>query len=424
MLSSISLTLFFILLSLLLSALFSGSEIAFISANKLRIEILKNKKKRQGRIIANFFDRPASFLGAMLVGNNTALVVFTSLMTMLLTDLFFPDSDGQILVLLFNTVVITIIVLIFGEFFPKTFFRLYASDLLFSLAIPLQILKFLLGIPTWIMIGLSNLILRFFFRTSIQETTTAFTRLDLENLVNTSRTNSEEEEIDKELFGNALRLKDLRVKDCVIPRTEIVHIDVEAPVEDLVKLIEETKLSRIIITEGDIDEVLGYVHHQQLMKRPTTIKEIILDILFIPEVARFTDVLSRFMKEQINIACVVDEFGAIAGIITLEDLLEEIFGEIEDEYDMEEHVENKISDTEFVFSGRLEIDYLNEKYKELNFPEGDYLTLSGYLVMTLENIPKMGSEIILDGYKFILELVSDTKIELVRVIKLEEGEES
>ena len=417
------LTIFLIFLFLLLSALFSGSEIAFISANKLRIELLKNKKKRQGKIVANFFEKPASFLGAMLVGNNIALVVFTSLMTNLLTGWFFPSQSGNLLVLLFNTIIITIVVLIFGEFFPKTFFRLYASDLLYSLALPLQFLKFLLGIPTWIMIGISNFILRLFFRVSVQETKTVFTRLDLENLVNTSRTSSEEEEIDKELFGNALQLKDLRVKDCVIPRTEIVHVDVNAPVEELVKIIEETKLSRIIVTDGDIDEVLGYVHHQQLLKKPTTIKQLILDILFIPEVARFTDVLSQFMKEQINIACVVDEFGGIAGIITLEDLLEEIFGEIEDEYDQEEHVEKQISESEFVFSGRLEIDYLNEKYEQLNFPEGDYHTLSGYLVMTLENIPKMGTEILLNGYKFVLELASETKIELVRVIKLTEDKE-
>ncbi len=404
-----------ILLFLLLSALFSGSEIAFVSANKLRVELLKNKKLSQGKIVTSFFEKPASFLGAMLIGNNIALVVFTSLMTTLLTETFFPEQSDHLLVLLFNTVLITIIVLIFGEFFPKTLFRLYASDVLYTLAYPLQFLKILLIIPTWVMIGLSNSFLRFFFRASVQETSTAFTRLDLENLVNTSRTNSEEEEIDKELFGKALNLKDLRVKNCMVPRTEIVHVDVDAPVEELVKTIEETKLSRILVTEGDIDEVLGYVHHQQLLKKPDTIRDIILDILFIPEVARFPDVLNRFIKEQLNIACVVDEFGGIAGIITLEDLLEEIFGEIEDEYDQEEYVENVISDTEFVFSGRLEIDYLNGKYEVLNFPTGDYHTLSGYLVMTLENIPEKGTEIELDGYQFILEMVSDTKIELVRV---------
>ncbi len=271
------------------------------------------------------------------------------------------------------------------------------------------------------MLSSSQFILKFFLKTDIEESTTVFTRLDLENLVNNSRSSDEEEEIDKELFGKALKLKDVKVKTCMVPRNEVKHIDVEAPVAELYQLIEETKLSRIIVTKGDIDEVLGYVHHQQLLEEPASIKDIILTIPFIPEVARVTDVLSRFIKDRVNISCIVDEFGAIAGIVTLEDLLEEIFGEIEDEYDKGEYVETQISDDQYIFSGRLEIDYLNEKYDNLDLPDGEYATLSGYLVMTLEDIPEKGTEIVLDGYKFIVEMVSDTKVELVRVIKLPES---
>ncbi len=412
-----------IILFLLLSALFSGSEIAFISANKLKIELLKNKGRRKGSILAGFYERPANFLSTMLVGNNIALVAFSIFMGKSISPLLEPYLGEGLGLVLLNTILITIVVLIFGEFIPKTLFRLYANEAIYNLAYVLRFLQFLLYIPSFIMIRLSNSILSYTFKLPLEETASAFTRLDLENLVNSSRQKGDEEEIDKELFGKALNLKDVKVKDCMVPRTEIEHLDVNAKVDDLIQIIERTKLSRIIITKGDIDEVLGYVHHQQLLQNPKSIKELILDIEYIPEVMRVTDVLSRFMKEDVNIACVVDEFGAIAGILTLEDLLEEIFGEIEDEYDQQENVEHVVSENEYIFSGRLEIDYLNEKYESIKLPEGEYHTLSGYLVMTLEKIPQKGSEVTLDGYKFTPELVSDTKIELIRVEKIPENVE-
>ena len=412
-----------ILVFLLLSALFSGSEIAFISANKLKIELLKNKGKRRGTILAGFYEKPTNFLSTMLVGNNIALVAFSLFMGKIISPFFQPHLGEGLAMVLANTILITIIILIFGEFIPKTLFRLYANEAIYNLAYPLRIVQFILFVPSYIMITLSNSLLSYIFKLPLEETASAFTRLDLENLVNSSRQMDDEEEIDKELFGKALNLKDVKVKDCMVPRTEIEHIDVSTGVEGLIQVIERTKLSRIIITEGDIDEVLGYIHHQQLLEKPQTLKELILDIQFIPEVMKVGDVLGRFIKENVNIACVVDEFGAIAGIVTLEDLLEEIFGEIEDEYDQQENVERQIADEEFIFSGRLEIDYLNEKYNAIRLPDGEYHTLSGYLVMTLEKIPQEGSEVILDGYKFTPEVVSDTKIELIRVQKVPENVE-
>ena len=410
-----------IIFILMLSALFSGTEIAFISANKLKIELLKNKGRRRAKILVSFFEKPAHFLGTLLVGNNIALVAFTSLMTALLSKLFLPLDMGYYLLLFINTIIITVIVLIFGEFLPKTLFRLFSNEILYTLVYPLRVLQFILIIPATVMIRLSNFVLAFLFRMPIEETATAFTRLDLENLVNNARQSSDEEEIDKELFGRALNLKDVKVKNCMIPRTEIVHVDINDDVPKLNQIIKETKLSRVIVVNGDIDEVVGYVHHRQLLNNPKSIQSITLNISFIPEVMRVTDVLNLFIKNRMNIVCVVDEFGGIAGIVTLEDLLEEIFGEIEDEYDQGEHLENQISEDEYVFSGRLEIDYLNEKYEKLSLPTGDYHTLSGYLVMTLENIPDQGAEVILDGYKYILEIVSDTKIELVRIIRMDKN---
>lgn len=408
-----------ILLFLLLSALFSGSEIAFISANKLRVELRKKKGAARGTILANFYEKPAHFLSTMLVGNNIALVAFTILMGGILDPIFenrLGMQEQELLILLFDTIIITIIVLIFGEFLPKTLFSLYADQVLYFLALPLKFIEVTLRPLTWVMTGASNRFLSVFFKSSITPVETAFTRLDLENFINNTLTDAEEE-IDKELFGKALNFKEIKVRDCMVPRTEIENIDVTANLEELEQLFKETKLSRLLVTDGDIDNVLGYVHHQQLFQTPEELKKLVLDIAFVPEVMRVTDLMNNFIRKRTSIACVVDEYGVVSGIITLEDILEEIFGEIEDEHDQGEYVENQISENEYIFSGRLEISYINEKFG-LDFPEGDYQTLSGYLVTTMESIPEKDAEIELDGYHFKLELVSNTKIETVRVTRL------
>lgn len=412
-----------IILFLMLSALFSGTEIAYISASKLRVELKKKKGARRGQILAGFYEDPAGFLGTMLVGNNIALVVFTTLITRLIEPslLQVPFFQAPLALLLTETVLATIILLLFGEFLPKTLFRLYADDALYLFAYPLKVLQWLLLVPSWIMTRLSNLLLRI-LRTPTEEVDKAFTRLDLENFINDTQTNTEED-IDRELFGKALNLRDVRVRECMVPRPEIENIDINASVEELEQIFRETKLSRIIVTKDDIDNVLGYVHHQQLLQQPKSISKLILDLPFIPEVMRVTSLLNQFIRDRINIAIVVDEYGGVSGLITLEDILEEIFGEIEDEHDQEEYVESVIRpEKEFIFSGRLEIDYLNEKYG-LGLPEGDYHTLSGYLVMTHGAIPERGAVLEFDRYQFVLELVSDTKIEMARVIRLERENE-
>ncbi|MBC6996695.1 hemolysin family protein [Neolewinella lacunae] len=407
-----------ILLSLVLSALFSGAEISYVSANKLRVELKKKRGTRRSRILARWFDQPAEFLSTMLVGNNIALVAFTTLMSLPLSWLINTQLgiEGEATQLLLSTVLITLIVLVFGEYVPKTVFRLFADDALYFFALPLRGLQWLLYLPSLIMTKTSNWLLKLVFNRPGEELDTVLTRLDLENFVNESQASSDEETngIDTKLFGNALNLHDVRVRDCMVPRTEIQSIDVAASLDDLAAKFQETRLSRLIVTDGEIDAVLGYVHHQQLLKLPESLASMVMELTFVPEVARVTDVLNRSIKEQLSIACVVDEFGSISGVITMEDLLEQIFGEIEDEYDDDEYVEEVLEDGVFRFSGRLEIDYLNEKYN-LNLPEGDYHTLSGFVVTEAERVPEENDELELKGFHLRMLEVSNTRIEVLEL---------
>lgn len=407
---------FLLLIALLFSALFSGVEIAYVSANKLRVELKKQQGGRRGQLITRFYSQPARFLGAMLVGNNIVLVIFTMLLASLLTPILSPIVQGEILLSLLITVIGTLIVLVFGEFLPKVLFRNYAEKAIYGLAFPIHFLNVLLALPATMMTGLSHLILRIFIKAKPLEEDTAFSRLELESYIRDSQTYSETR-IDTDLFGKALHLKRVRVKDCMVPRTEIEAIEVTESLDDLKNLFIETRLSRLLVVDGDIDNVLGYVHHQQMLTSIGPIQKMIFQIPFVPESMKVQDLLNLLIKENTSIACVVDEYGGTAGIITMEDILEEIFGEIEDEHDEEDYVEEEISHDEYLFSGRLEIDYLNEKYPNLHFPKGEYHTLSGYLIMTTTSIPEEGDELILDDYKYILEVVSDKKIETVRVIR-------
>lgn len=407
-----------IIIFLLLSAFFSGSEIAFVSANKLGIEVLKNKKTRKGKILAKFYEKPAEFLGTMLVGNNIALVIFTILMTQLIEPWLKPYIGSEISLLLVVTLIITLVVLLFGEFLPKTLFRLFSNDLLVALAYPLRFFKWLLAIPTVIMTKLSDFLMKYVLRQPIDQVESALTRVDLEHFINDNI--SEEEDIDKEILTNALNLSQTKVRECMVPRTEIVHVDKTTSIEELIQTFKQSRLSRVIITDGDIENAIGYIHHQQLLDNPKSIKRIIMPISYVPEAMNVQSLMHSFIKEKTTIACVVDEYGGTAGIITMEDILEEIFGEIEDEHDVEDMVEVQINEDEYLFSGRLEVNYLNEKYENLNLPSGEYHTLSGYIVMTSGTIPEQGARMQMDGYDFILQEVSDTKIDLVKVIKMYE----
>lgn len=417
-----------IFLFLLLSAVFSGSEIAYVSANKLRVELKKKRGTRRSRILARWYDNPADFLSTMLVGNNIALVAFTSLVSVPLTAVLAPRlglEEESLFLLLLNSVAILPVVLVFGEYLPKTLFRLYADDALYFMASPLRGLQYLLYLPSKVMTGTSNALLRLFFKRPSEELDTVLTRLDLENFVNESSASSDEETggVDAKLFGNVLNLGEVKVRDCMIPRTEIQSVDISATIEELEARFVETRLSRLVVIDGDIDEVLGYVHHQQLMKFPSDVRSIVLDLPFIPEVCRVTDLLDRSIKEQLSITCVVDEYGGISGLVTMENLLEEIFGEIEDEYDNEEYLEEDLGDGVYRFSGRLEISYLNEKY-DLNLPEGDYHTLSGFVVTEAERVPEQAESLELKGFQLMMEEVSNTRIDAIILQREEEKEDA
>jgi len=413
---------FFIILSLLLSALFSGSEIAFVSASKLKVELGKDKQDEKGKIISRFYERPAEFIGTLLVGNNIALVVFTILLTGLLKSFFGNIITNDLVLLFVNSIIITSIVLVFGEFLPKTIFNHYAERALFFLAKPLNVLGYILYIPARIMLSTCDFIITKILRVEHAETADTLTSFDLQDLVEETA-QAPDELIDTDLFQRALDFKNVKVKECMVPRTEIVYIDMNQSIEELEIVIQESRLSRIIVIKDDIDHIIGYVHHAKLLSKPKDIKSEMIGIKYVPETMRVKDLLSQFINNSTNIASVVDEYGSIAGIITMEDILEEIFGEIEDEHDRKGYLEVQVSENEFLLSGRLEVNYLNEKYEALNFPEGDYQSLSGYVVMTTEDIPNQGDTIELDGYKFILEEVGETKIEVIRVIKTKSEDE-
>lgn len=401
--------------------MFSGSEIAYVSANKLRVELKKKRGTPRSRILAHWFDEPANFLSTMLVGNNIALVVFTSLITAPMTVFVvaaFGAEKSSLWVLLINSVLILPIVLVFGEYLPKTLFQLYADDALYFMAYPLRTLQSLLYLPSKIMTGVSNLVLRLFFKGPSAELDDVLTRLDLENFVNESTNTSAEDTggVDVKLFGNALNLGAVKVRDCMIPRTEIESVGIDVSIDELEARFVETRLSRLIVVDNDVDEVVGYVHHQQLLKFPEQLRAIVLDLTFVPEVYPVTELLDRSIKEQLSIACVVDEYGGISGLVTMENLLEEIFGEIEDEYDYVEHLEEALPDDVYRFSGRLEVDYLNQKYA-LGLPQGDYHTLSGFVVTEAERVPEQGESLELKGFRLVMEEMSNTRIETIRLTK-------
>ncbi len=399
---------------LLLSAFFSGTEIAFISANKLSIEVLKNKGHKRGNLIAKFYEKPGNFISAMVVGNNIVLVLLTILATSFIEP-FLSEylQKGSLILVLIVTLIITVFVLIFGEFLPKILSRLYSNEMLYRLAYLVNFFLLILKIPNWFISKLSYGVLKL-MKVSHNNDESEFSRVDLEVYLNESV--SGEQDIDKEILSNMLNLNTLKVKDCYIPRNEIIHLDKSDSLDVAIDLFRQHKVSRIIVIDDDMENICGYIHHQQLLTNPKKLDKIILPITFIPESMALPEALKQFIIGRNSISIVVDEFGGVSGLITLEDILEEIFGEIEDEHDEGDLFENQISEEEYIFAGRLEIDYLNEKYPALQLPEGEYQTLSGYLVSIDQNIPSEGDLIHSDGLYFKIEKVSGTKIELVKIL--------
>ncbi|NNC96101.1 MAG: HlyC/CorC family transporter [Chitinophagales bacterium] len=415
-----------ILLALAFSAFFSGIEIAFYSANKLRIAITKNKGTLSARLLAQYFEHPSKFLTTLLIGNNIALVVFGSLMATVLgvSSLSFLGENvvkffnNEPIIIIYQTIITTIIVLIFGEFLPKILFKISPSKVLTLFAVPLKVVYVILYPLTWVFDKISTFIIALVLGKDFGGVEDEISAADLEHFVKSASTESETEDeaddLNTEFFEKALYLKDVKVRECMVPRTEVEAISIDETVETLREKFIESKLSRIVLYNENIDQIIGYTHHFELLKKPQKIESIMFTMPMVPESMSARDLLTLFTKENRSIAWVVDEYGGTAGIVTLEDVIEEIFGEIHDEHDSEEHEERKVGEHEYVFSGRLEIDYLNEKY-ELDLPTGEYETIAGYVVVTHEDIPEPGSEIVLDNFKITILKASDNRIETVRL---------
>ncbi len=404
--------------SLLFIAFFTGIEIAFITANRLSIELRKKQGKRSGLILSRFMEEPSRFIGVTLVGLNIFLVIYGLQFSELMrVSLWNPlNLQNEYVKLAFNTVLSTIIVLLIAEFLPRAIFRA-RNDGLLSFFSPLSDFFYRIFSPVAsFFISISENVLKYLFNVKVKAHGEPFTKVDLEYFFQQTREQDSNggQEMNSELFENALSLPNIKIRQCLVPRTEIEAVDVNYPVSEAIKKFIETRLSKIVVYSGNIDNIQGYVHQLDMLKRPTELQSILLPIPVVPETMSATDLMNKFTKERKSIAWVVDEFGGTAGIVTMEDLLEEIFGEILDEYDTEEFVEKQLSETEYIFSGRMELDYLNEKY-DLDFPENESETLSGYIINEHETIPKLKERIIVDKFEFDILNVSDTRIEMVKM---------
>ena len=420
-----------VIITLIASALASGTEIAFLSANKLRIELDRKKGRISAGIISNFVKHPSRFIATMLVANNISLVIYSIAMS---EEILTPDvlqhvlplrMQTQINTLIVQTFFSTLLILVAAEFLPKVLFRIDPNRILNLLALPIQLIYYVLYPVVVVTISISKFILTKLVRVEFVEEKPVFGRVDLDLYIrDISTKNDQEEEMNAgiQMFQNALDFTEVRVKECMVPRKEIVSIDVEEPIEALKKLFIETKLSRILVYRDNIDNVIGFVHSSEMFREPSDIMQVLLPVTIVPEVMAANELLQLFIDQHRTIAIVVDEFGGTSGVVTMEDVMEEIFGDIQDEHDVTETTEKKISETEYIFSGRLEIDYLNKKY-DLEIPEGEgFETLAGFIFHHHENIPIPNEEIIILPFTFTIMYVKDNRIELVR-LKIDRKEE-
>ncbi len=408
----------YIIVCILLIGFFAGSEIAFISANKLNIELRKKQGTFTGKILATFMENPSKFIGTSLVGVNVLLVIYGLLSSQVTEKVLkhYNITLSEYPKLAVDTLAATLIILIFAEFLPKAIFRSKAETVLTIFSIPMWLMYKLFSPVSKIFVSISEFILKYLFNVKIKENKQVFNRVDLEVFVKQSMHGHESEtsEVNAELFENALYLVNVKIRKCMVPRNEVEAVDVSMPIKEATEKFISTKLSKIIVYNDSIDNIVGYIHHLDLNRKPKNIKEILHTITAVPEAMSAVDLMNRFTKERKSIAWVVDEFGGTAGIVTMEDVLEEIFGDINDEYDVQEHVEKQLAENEYIFSGRLELDYLNEKYG-FSFPTEQSETLSGYIISGHETIPKIKEQIILDQYEFDILLVTDTRIETVKM---------
>jgi putative hemolysin len=408
-------------LCLILCAFFSGMEIAFISSNKIYLEIEKKQDNFVSKILTKLTEKPSKFIAAMLIGNNIALVVYGFFMGELLMN--WIESLGfhfsSLLNLFLQTLLSALIVLITAEFLPKVFFQIYANVLIKFFAVPAYLFYILFYFISTFFIWVSDFVLKKFFKTEGDQVQLYFSKVELGNYITEQMSTVEDdEEVDSEIlmFQNALEFSGVKARDVMSPRTEIVAIDVYDSIEELNKLFIETGYSKIVVYENSLDDIVGYVHSFDLFKKPNSIKEIVISVEFVPETIYIKDAMNLLTKKRKSVAVVLDEYGGTSGIITIEDIVEELFGEIEDEHDSEEElIENELEDNTYIFSTRLDVEYLNQTYK-LRIPESDsYGTLGGFIVDHTKEIPQKGDVIAIGIFHFVIEEATNKKIELVKM---------
>jgi len=403
-----------ILTTLVLSAFFSGFEIAYVSSNKVHVEILKKQEGVIANVLTKLTRKPSKLLATMLVGNNVALVVYGFEMGKVMTVLLPPFFQN----VLWHTIISTLIILITAEFMPKVFFQIYANQLLKVFAIPAYFFYLLFYPFSSFVMWISDFVLRVFFKTKGDYVPLSFSKVELVDYISEQMENApKKEEVDSEvqMFQNALEFSGVKAREIMIPRTEIVAVELNESIENLIATFVSSGFSKILIYNENIDDILGYVHSFDMFKKPKNIKEVLIPIVNIPETIQINEVLNILTRKRKSMAVVLDEYGGTSGIVTLEDIVEELFGEIEDEHDKDKFIEEQISDTEYLFSARLEVEYLNETY-HLDIPESEeYETLGGFIVLHNEGIPTQGEVIEIPPFTFSIEACSQTKIETVRL---------
>ncbi|CAI9428726.1 Mg2+ and Co2+ transporter CorB [Candidatus Ornithobacterium hominis] len=412
-------TIAIIIFSLIASAFFSGMEIALISSNRMEMEIEKKKETLVAKVITFLAERPEKFIATMLVGNNIAIVIYGIFTGSFIISLL-PEISSEILKILIQTVISTLIILVFAEYLPKVIFSLFPNNLFKTFAIPVFFLYWLFAPITASIMWITNLFLKMIGKE--QQEDEIFVKDELRFFISEQLTDSDEEIIDSQvqIFHNALEFADIKVRECMIPRKEIVAMAIDEDIDHIRLKFIETGYSKIIIYQNNIDNVIGYIHSFDLFKKPRTTRSALLPVEFVNETEIAKEVMNKLIKSRKSVAIVNDEYGGTAGMLTVEDVVEELFGEIEDEHDQNKLTEKEISENEFLFSARLEIDYINEQYG-LDLPEDEaYETLGGLAVSILEEIPETGEEFKVGDYLFRAEKVSETKIEEIKIIRLDD----
>lgn len=412
-----------VILSLLASALFSGIEISFVSFNRLKLELDLKKNRFSAKLINHFVKHQDQFMGCVLLGNNIANVIYGIAMARILEPVIInilPDAiTNEFTILLCQTIISTLLVLLVAEFMPKTLSHLNPNGQMNFMALPMMILYIVLYPLIFIYIGISELVVKYIFKMKLTPEDYKLSTVDLNDyLKEYADPNEEDEDIQQgiELFQNAIEFQNVKLRECMQPRNEIMAVRINDSVKNVKNIFEETKHSKLIVYQDNIDNIVGYIHINDLLHKGGSIRDKVRQIEFYPETYGAQDLLQHLSKTRQSIAVVVDEFGGTAGIITTEDLIEEIFGEIEDEYDEEDDIEKTIDENDRIFSARLEIDYLNKTYK-YDFPESDdYETLAGYIIHYHESIPKTGEEIVIGNYLFKIIKASETKLEEVEIL--------